>query len=262
MRYSQMVVVNALLLLMAGQSIFAQDKPKWADGYFKEANNSYVEVVVGFGYDLDDAKNKAMQQIVERRSLATGTDAVVTVQGGNLQITREKKLVVSARIVDEYYEHIAAGQYKYYLLVQTAKNPSYTVEPVTVSEKYPFSARVFVPGMEQIYKGSVTKGVCFITGEVVFIGGVVVAECLRVDYENKIAMTHNASLKQQYLDYANTCEIVRNVSIAGMAAVYVWNIIDGIVAKGKRHVFLGDMAMRFSPYVDMNSVGLAFNMNF
>lgn len=261
-RFSKIVISALFFIVFIGQCTFAQERPQWTNGYFEESKNSYIEVVVGEGYDLEDAKKKATQQIIARRSLATGTDATVSSLNNNLQVVSEKKLIVNARIVDEYHERLSAGIYKVYLLVQTAKNPTFTLEPVTVSEKYPFSARVFVPGMAQIYKGSVAKGACFIAGEVVFIGGIVAAECLRNNYEQQIGMTHNSILKQQYANKANACIITRNVCIAGAAALYVWNVIDGIVAKGKKHVMVGTAQLHMAPYATYDGGGLAMRFNF
>lgn len=261
MKYICIMILSALSLLYTGQSTYAQERPKWANGYFEECQNSYIEVVTGIGYDLDDAKNKAKQQIVQRRSLATGTDVVVSSENNNIKITSEKKLVVNARIIDEYYERIAPGEHKVYLLVQTAKNPTYEFEPVVVSEKYPFSGRVFIPGMAQIYKGSVTKGTCFITGEALLIGSIITTEYLRTSYTQQITMTQNLTQKQYYLRSANTCTIIRNISIAGATAIYVWNVIDGIVAKGKKNVFIGQTEVKLIPYSDLQSVGLTLNLN-
>lgn len=129
--------------------------------------------------------------------------------------------------------------------------------------RYPFSARVFVPGMAQLHKGSTAKGWLFIAAEAACIGGIVAAECLRASYDSKVKSTHNANLIK---DYANTrdnwCNI-RNGAIAGAAAIYVWNIIDGIAAKGKRrHFAVGDTRLRMSPYVTDNSGGLSVCLNF
>ncbi len=65
----------------------------------------------------------------------------------------------------------------------------------------------------------------------------------------------------QYTQNANTCGIVRNVCIGGAVAVYVWNVIDGIVAK-KPYVQMGEARMRFAPYADFESGGLALNIQF
>ena len=120
----------------------------------------------------------------------------------------------------------------------------------------------FVPGMAQIKKGSIVKGSCFIAGEVVFIGGIVVTECLRRNYAQQIAMTNNTALKQRFAYNANVCMISRNVCIAGAAALYVWNVIDGIVAKDRRQMYLGDVQLDFVPYATPYEGGLAFNLNF
>ena len=55
---------------------------------------------------------------------------------------------------------------------------------------------------------------------------------------------------------------MRNISIAGAAAVYIWNIIDGIAVKGEERVFLGMNNVSVSPYSDLNSTGIALNLKF
>ena len=120
----------------------------------------------------------------------------------------------------------------------------------------------FVPGMAQIKKGSVVKGSCFIAGEVVFIGGIVVTECLRQNYAKQIAMTNNSALKKRFATNANVCMITRNVCIAGAVAVYAWNVIDGIVAKDKRQIHLGSAELDFLPYATPYEGGLALNLTF
>ncbi len=263
-RFSFIMVFGTLFVLLGEQCVFAQiKKPQWAEtSYFQEGQNSYIDVVTATGWEQNNAKENALKTIVQRRSLAVGSNAKVTMQGDAIIIDGTKDLIVKARVVSEYCEYLPNGEYKAYLLVQTAKNPSLPFDPVQVTDKYPFSGRVFVPGMAQIHKGSVVKGACFITGEVVFVGGIVVTECLRQSYINKINSTHKTSLRQQYIQNANTCGLTRNISIAGAAAVYVWNVIDGIVAKGESHITFGNAALTFAPYADFNSGGLAVNIHF
>lgn len=256
-------IISIIVLFITGLYAYSQEKrPEWTYGYSNEMANSYIEVVVGYGYDLADARKKAMQEIILRRSLATGTEASVSMTDNAIQISSGNNLIMNALVKDEYHERIAAGEYKVYLLVQTAKNPALKFDKVTVSDRYPFSARVFVPGMAQIYKGSTGKGIGFIAGETAFIAGIVVSECMRTDYIRKISMTHDVALKTQYRENYNACVIARNVSIAGAVAVYVWNVIDGAVAKGRKDVFLGEGKINFVPYVDLHSSGLALNINF
>lgn len=246
---------------MAGQ-LFAQERPTWVNGFFIERPNSYVEVVSAVGYSEDNAREKAAQIIVERRSLATGQRAHISIHNGNIQVDGSDALTVKSRIVDQYTERLGAGEYRVSLLVQTAKNPEFQYEPVAVTNKYKFSPRVFVPGMAQIHKGQTTRGALFITGEVAAIGGIVAFEGLRSSYESKIKRTHNANEIQTYINKADNMRNIRNGFIAGAVAIYAWNIIDGIVAKGKKHVVVGNTNFAFAPYADPMSQGMLVSVTF
>ena len=182
--------------------------------------------------------------------------------GGVLTMSSTDELTVAAQVVDEWHEVLSNGAHQVFLLVQTKKNPMYTYESVSVTKKYPFSARVFVPGMAQLHKGSTGKGIAFITAEVAAIGGVVAFEGLRSSYKSKINTTKNAKSRQNYIDKADRMQNLRNGFIAGAVAIYAWNIVDGIVAKGKKHVEVGHVAMRFAPVATPEAGGLAMNISF
>ena len=58
-------------------------------------------------------------------------------------------------------------------------------------------------------------------------------------------------------------DISRMCFVGGMV-VYAWNVIDGIVAKGKKHVqVLGSVDVKLTPYVtpDLAS-GISLKLNF
>lgn len=249
-------------LHVAGQGYSNEaDMPFWTKGYFKEATNSYLEVVSAFGYDLAEARNKAAKEVVARRSLATGSEANVTISDGNVSVQSNHELIVKARIIDEYAHHTPQG-YTVYLLVQTAKNPTYTYEPVTLTRDYRVGARPFVPGMAQLYKGQTLKGVLFISAEVAAIAGIITSAGMRSSHDSKIKRSHNVKTRQNHIDAVNRCTNVRNGFIAGAVAIYAWNVIDGFVAKGKKHIAIGRAQARFAPFADTQSAGLAFNLNF
>ena len=68
-------------------------------------------------------------------------------------------------------------------------------------------------------------------------------------------------MKKQYTKNANTWMTMRNVSIAGAAAVYLWNVIDGIATRGEQHILYGHN-VTVNPYTDFNSAGIALNFKF
>lgn len=264
MRKSFILTLFILLPAAAawGQYVRSGGRPAWTYGFFQEERNSYIEVVSAFGYDEESARNKAAEVAISRRNLATGAEMKVRISGGNISVGGDGSLIVKSRIVDEFVEYLNGKGYRVYLLVQTAKNPAYDFEPVNVTDRYPFSMRAFVPGMAQIHKGSTGKGIAFISAEVVMIGGIVAFECMRSYYDGKIGATHNSDAIRAYMDNARLMSGLRNGFIAGAVAVYVWNVIDGIVAKGDRHIMIGQASCQISPYVVPDSGGLMLTLNF
>ena len=264
MRHIIIIICCVLLPCSAmGQYTYSKEMPEWLkNGYHSDHRNSYIEVVTAIGYSEDNARELAVKQISQKRSIATGQRVSIKENNNSVNVISEDELTVKARIIDEYCERIAAGQYRVSLLVQTTKNPMLQYEPVDITNKYPITARIFVPGMAQLHKGSTAKGVAFIAAEIAAIGGAVAFECLRSSYDSKVNSTHNAAARMDYINKADNMQNLRNGFIAGAALVYVWNIIDGAVAKGKQHVEVVDVAMNFSPFATPSLAGLSMCLNF
>lgn len=237
-------------------------EPKWKSQGLMDLTYSYVEVVSADASTVSDARDKAAQAIVQRRNLAVGAEMKVKVVDGKITSSGDQKMIVTARILDEYAEEVGYNNWRVYLLVQTLKHPQYSFENITVTDQYPFSARAFVPGMQQLYKGQKTKGIMFIAAEVACVGGIVVSEGLRTSNINLINSTHNAQQRAQYTDKANMWQNVRNGFIAATAAVYVWNVVDALAVKGARYVKQGSAQFALAPYTNGETVGFAMNVKF
>ncbi len=249
----------ALLLLCVSSNVMAQ-KPTWLNGYHKDLVYSYLDVFSAVGNTIDEARSKALQQIVAERSRATGHSYVVKEVNGSVSITGEDNIEVKSRVVDQYQE-TAYGGYKVSLLVQTARNPMYSFEPVYVTDRYSAGARAVIPGWAQLYKGQTTKGLVMLTGVVGCGIGALVCENTRSDYKNK--MKEQPEFAKTYNTKANNYETARNVFIGAAAAFYVWNIIDGVASKGKRRVFVGkSSSLSYNPIVTPDAAGLALTYNF
>lgn len=251
--------------LLGGQGVTAQEKPFWADGFFADAENSYIEVTSATDYDQATARQKAYDEIIKRRSIATGTNAQVSTSQNMASIESSHNLIVKSRIIDEYVERTPGSPYKVYLLVQTAKNPTYEYEDVSVTRKYPFSGRCFVPGAAQIWKGNKGKGGFFIAATALGAGGIVASFCMKSSYEKLIQEDPKYAM-----EYSQKADMWQNIGfgcIAFTAAIYLWNVIDGAVAPGKEHVWIRksskikgvSLAPTASPYGDF---GLAMQLKF
>lgn len=252
----------AVALLCSATANAQSVEPKWKSQGLMDLTYSYVEVVSADASSVSDARDKAAAAIVQRRNLAVGSEMSVKVVDGKITSTGDQKMIVTARILDEYAEEVGYNNWRVYLLVQTLKHPQYNFESVTVTDEYPFSARSFVPGMQQLYKGQKTKGILFIAGEVVCVGGIVVSEGLRTSNINLINSTHNAQQRARYTDNANLWGNVRNGFIAAAAAVYVWNVVDALTTKGARYIKGGSAQFAFAPYANGETVGFAMNVKF
>lgn len=223
-------------------------RPDWIGKHYS-LENSYLDVIVVHGKleDLGSLETKALEIAVERRKGAVGD---------------KEAWVKVNKIGTPYYSRKEGCAY---FLFQTGESPGKshkTWEKIDVTDKYPFSARVFVPGMAQIYKGSPGKGSGFIMGEVLFIGGIVATEFMRVNYLQQVSQTHKMTDKNTYAQNARICAITRNACIGGAVALYLWNIIDGAVAKGREHIQMNEKVLAFHPYLTSDHSGIAMNLKF
>ena len=256
-----------MFLLCSNVTLAQTMPPKWKTMGIKDLRSSYIEVVSGDDVSTDKARNKAAQEIVRRRNLTTDGNFNVQVVNGVIYTSGNRDIIVSSRILDEYIEKIEYGNYRVYLLVQTLKHPSFNYENVTVTEDYPFSARAFIPGLDQMYKGHTTKGIIFITAEAICLGGALGFENSRAGYEDR--MNEYISDQERYgedrrSEIENMRDIMRskqewrNIFLFAAAGVYVWNIIDAISCKGPRYVNY----VSLTPYAGTESAGLVLNINF
>lgn len=239
----------SLQISLKGQSKECEHKPYWASpSYYKPLTKSYLEVVVESGDNDDVVIHKAQNEIKRRRKLKVG----------------EENAWIKSSYVGSYWEDTDKGRTGYFLY-QTPNNPSYQssdIERVTSTCQYPFSARVFVPGWMQFYKGQKVKATTIIVSEVLCIGGFAFSKTKKNYYANLISTTNNAALKQRYASSANTYNYVSYGFLAGAIGVYAWNIIDGLVARGTPYVSVDGKMISFVPYATPESTGLALSMSF
>lgn len=230
-------------------SVKGQNKPNWATStYYKPLAKSYLEVVVENGDNKDDIIYKAQAEIEQRRKQKLG----------------KEKIWIKSGYVASYWE-TNEGLLTGYFLYQTQHNPgdqTSELEKVTSTDRYPFSARVFVPGMMQFFKGQKIKATTIIASEVLCIGGFAFAQTRKNYYAAMIGSTNNATLKQRYAANANTYNYVSYGFLAGAIGIYAWNIIDGLVSRGVPFVSVDGKMISFVPYATPKSTGLALTMSF
>lgn len=287
--------VITIILLCIYAVAYAQSstelRPSWAYStpIPPAGANYFLSWGVGEGHDEQSATNAAWADALQKSLHELGVVGItqqdinaVATQGINavVKFNRMKRRVVSAT------EPIVLGgnRLKIYILIQVQRNVNgsddlYSLNTeyfrdkhfdkqlkeynASITGRYPFSGRVFIPGWAQIHKGSKGKGLFFIVAEAACVGGIVATESMRASYESKYDSTHDADKKRTYANKADNCSNLRNGFIAGAAVFYLWNVIDGIAARGKRKPFmLGDAQLKVSPYVAPQTGGFALSLNF
>lgn len=227
----------------------------WADALYKSLHE--LGVVTITEQDISAVADKGIDAVVKfnrmkRRIIASTTP--VSLSNGKVRIYILIQVQRNVNGADDFYT-LNTAQFT---------DHSFDKEVKIANEgRYPFSARVFIPGMAQLYKGSTGKGIFFIIAEAACVGGIVATECMRSSYASKANSTHDVDKKRTYIDRRDNCANVRNGFIAGAAAIYLWNVIDGIAAKGKkRGIAVGDAQLRMAPYVSPQMGGVALSLNF
>ena len=247
MKKSTIILLFALFLSDTTYGQYRGERPSWAsDAFFRDLGGSTLEAVKVFAPSREEAWEKAQETLATRRRLASGARIIMGDGEG-----APPGVTVWAMCHGTHIDGVEA-----WFLMQTLKHPNNQFKRIEYTDEYPFSARVFVPGMAQLHKGSRGKGAMFIIAQAATVGGIVTAEVMRSSAEANINASRNPSDRQYYIDQESTLQNVRNICIAGAAVVYVWNIIDGIVARGGRPGIIVKEPLRqdqrrysFTPYI-------------
>lgn len=148
-------------------------------------------------------------------------------------------------LIDEYWEQFVVPglglQYRYYTLyaVSVPEQGETVFDEFTTTSQYGVHGlwrSAIVPGWGQFYKRDKVKGSIFLGGTVALAGGIVFTENQRANYFKKITKTHSADLKRAYATRSDKFATGRNICIGAAAALYIYNLIDAIVAPGARRV--------------------------
>lgn len=254
------------LFLLLGQSMWAQPrasekiKPRWIRDIPKSTSNTFnYELVTVMAKSLDAARQKSLDNLIEASGVKSGIVSVISYnseeklsqQWDNGKLTeqigykaqteiesksQEIKLYVES--VAEYWECDRSGNY--YLTRLYAKSEESPVfDDIEITSQY--GARglwrsLLIPGWGQFYKGSMLKGGLILGGSAALAIGIIGTEQQRADNIKKIALTHNETGKRTYASRADSWAAGRNVCIGALSALYIYNLIDAIMAAGASRI--------------------------
>lgn len=268
----------------------SEKTPEWAQKGEASLNNRrsndsyFFKIIEISGTDLAMLRNEKVGQLSTfigqynqiSAQATTNINTVATERGVSgtetyaISYTNNSRTdVFHARFVDEYWEYVSypdgSRGYEYYALFAVSRNPAppvYDDFSFTTSYGARGLVRSIIPGWGQIYKGSTAKGACILAGEAVCVAGIIVCENQRASYHKK--MKEQPRFAQTYNTKSDNWENGRNICIGAAAALYVYNLIDAVAAKGSKRVVVKKARPQFAfyPVADMQHTGVALSLNF
>jgi len=275
-----------LCLLFSGRNLTAAEKsdklkPRWIKSLPSSGCSAYYFKVVytDAASDLTEARLLARKELalsIERSehisieenleyssSIAGTTGKEVVGETYSFKVKSEGlPQYLHYERIDEYWEKEMTGAVRLYTLFAIGSRPGQvTIDRYRRDTQYGArgAVRSLIPGWGQMYKGSMVKGGIILGGEIALTGAIIAAENLRASYVKK--MKENPRQMKSYNTKADNWENIRNVCIGGAAALYVYNLVDAIVAPGApRLVKVRQRGLAFTPVVtpDYNGISLVF----
>lgn len=241
-------------------------KPQWLKHtpLSKTYGVCYIPVTV-YSTDIQSASTLALNELTKHLprnwNVSTMTDverqsymersgnqigANKRTQSYTLNVKSEGEPVsIRCKEVDSYWEETRIGgneQLKYTILYQVlAPNLKGDFENTYTTTQYGIHGMwrsMIVPGWGQFYKGSKAKGAMFLGGTAALAGGMVYCQSRVVNSRNLAAQTYNPEHLRIYSRRISNFSMARNVCIGATAALYVWNLIDAVVAPGARRIVI------------------------
>lgn len=208
--------------------------------------------VSGVSVELTNVK-----QTYNNQGLTNNTDISLR----DSTIIESEKVSISLKILAEYQK----GNKVYFLCTVTAPGAKNVIfDDVQITNKYGADAlvRSLVPSWGQFYKGSKVKGGIIIGAEVLGVGAIVTSYSMKGSYEKLIL--EDPRHATDYSMMADTWTNVAYGSIAFTAAVYIYNLIDALVAPGASHLKIKKRNKGFSmaPVATNDYTGMALVYKF
>jgi len=237
-------------------------RPQWLHKLPKPSNTTFVyETDYATGKSLDDARTKSLNGLIA----ASGFESGVVVLSDYKSQTVDSKVYSNGKLSDyqidafetnshvkgnevqlhvksvaEYWTRDINGTVNLTTLYAKSLNGTPIFDDVELTTSYVSDPATWglalIPGAAQFHKGSYLKGGLILGGTVALVGGIIFTENQRADYVSKIAKTHDADIKRAYATRRDHFATGRNMCIGAAAALYVYNLIDAIVAPGARRV--------------------------
>jgi hypothetical protein len=254
-------------LIMSSLAAAKAEEPPWMRGELPTQSNEtyYFKVAFGEGETPAVARTGAIIALVNELARNQG----VTIKGSDII-----KSIIQQNNDNYTEQNIALSTYKIetdrfnakfeiadiyiqanicWILFEVAKNPKRRTafDKIEYTTDYKASAlwrSALAPGWGQIHKKNTAKGITILTLELTGIAGALIFNDLSNSYANKAVAETDMHTREAYADKSASFRNIRNGLFFTAGAIYLFNLVDAISAKGAR---------RYKATASANSLALA-----
>ena len=279
-----LLVMGILLVGTVGAQPLKSDrlKPQWLHRPPVTQSSTLEYVVdVAFGKSVDEARTASLNGIVASTGFQKGVlvrsdyktetvDRKVWKDGKLIDYTSDTFIVNSdisgmdvqlyIKDIDEYWAYTKDGNVQLTkLYAKSISEKFYGFENLEVTTKYGAKGlwrSVIIPGWGQFHKGDNLKGTLFLGGTAACAVSIIITEAQRSDYNRRLTQTHDINQIKNYQTKRDNAATARNVCIGAAGALYVYNLIDAMVAPGARRIVQSKnrKSYSFAPSLAMGNV--------
>jgi hypothetical protein len=233
------------------------------------------------GTSLENAQNNALDAIITRLAIKAGIEVTGSIkqelrssltessysEEERMVKTNEIKFKTFHALFHNIHEYSVTknGKWELWVLYEVS-NSGKTFKPYIpkYTNHYGGTAlwrSMILPGWGQFYKKKTGKGVIILTTEVAAISGLAFCEMKRADNWRKSTETTNINITKEYRNRADSWELRRNIFVGVAAGVYLWNVLDAALAKGKlKYAWMPDnLNLHIAENNGIPLYGIAFN---
>ncbi|MDR1023037.1 MAG: hypothetical protein LBL94_07200 [Prevotellaceae bacterium] len=176
---------------------------------------------------------------------------------------KRKGVNIALAEAGEYYEN-RYGRYQLWKLYEVSTSGSFKAFIPEYTTTYGFDGAwksAVLPGWGQFYKGKTGKGIFFLAAEAAAVSGLIFCEMKRSDNVRKSQESTNLAIIKEYRSRADSWALYRNVAVGAAAGVYLWNVLDAALAKGKiRYAWIpNNLHLATFAYSDVCYYGIEIN---
>ncbi|HPW65625.1 MAG TPA: DUF5683 domain-containing protein [Salinivirgaceae bacterium] len=262
----------------------ADKKPVWLRGSSAIESSDFMYFVgEGSGSTVDVARKSAIQNVILQYAESLGTSYIVGSEtemdisetkigdeyhriedyqfSAKVKGEEQRFTIPCLSVVEYYWERSSYGGsgYQFWVLVRIPHSKRDCNKPFYKSYGgSAFFRSAILPGWGQLYKNEKTKGYVIMAGTLTLASVSLVSYTQYTANYSYAKQTQNYDMMTQYINTGDNWATISTVTGIAAGALYIYNLIDAIAAKGEKRYASDKPNIKLSPTIWEK--GLAFSL--